>query len=240
MSWSNALLSDLAQPRIQPLFLLRTVTVNDAPGVGGYVAASDPAIGDPIIARGGVRVNGATLQPRSWTSTLGSFSVQLAGDLTALKACVTRGTFVELLLGFPGYKASDYEILAVGQVQQLSGGTPCSATLTCRDLLSALRCRPTTTAGTAALGWRLTGAETTLAADYTAGAATLDLASVASFGLASATTELACLVTPTTGDPFVLTYTGTSGTDLTGVAATAVHDTTATRWPLSCGWRGTR
>ena len=226
MSWSNALLSDLAQPRIQPLFRLRVVPVNDVPG-SPYVAASDPQIGDPVIAAGGVRVNGPALQPGSWSSTLGGFSVQLAGDLTDLKAAMTRGTFVELALGFPGYTDADYEILAVGQVQQLSASSPRSGLLSCRDLLSALRCRPTSTAGTAALGYRLTGAETTLAADYTAGDATLTLASVSSFGPGTATTQMACLVTPTTGDPFVLTYTGVGGSNLTGVAASAVHATTA-------------
>lgn len=226
MSWSNALLADLAQPRIQPLFRLRTVAVNDVPSAS-YVAASDPEIGDPIIASGGVRVNSPALQPGTWSSALGGFTVQLAGDLTALKAAMTRGTFVELALGFPGYRDADYEILAVGQVQQLSAASPRSATLSCRDLLSALRCRPTTTAGTASLGYRLTGAETTLAADYTAGDATLDLTSAAGFAPGAATTQMACLVTPASGDPFVLTYTAVAGSDLTGVAASAVHDTTA-------------
>ena len=227
MSWTNRTLAMMADTVIRPLFILRTIAVNNAPGVAGYTAATDPTIGDPIIGARGVRVQGSTFQPGTWQSTLGGFSVDLAGDLSTFKSCVTRGTFLELLIGFPGYTAAEYEVIAVGQAQQLSGSSPRSATLECRDVLSALRCRPTSTAGTGALGYRVTGAETTLAAGYTAGAATLDLTAVTGFALGTSTTELAAMVTPTTGDPFILTYTGVSGTDLTGVAATAVHGTTA-------------
>lgn len=238
MSWSAKLIAAMADPVQRPLFRLRVAAVNDVIGDGGYTAASLPEMGDPIIGIGGVVVQGSALSPGSWSATLGGFSVDLAGDLTQLKRALVRGTFVEVELGYPGWAAADYEVVARGQVQQLRISSPMTATLGCRDMLSALRCRPTSTAGLGALGYRLDNAATTLSVDYTAGDSEATLTTVAPFAVG--TTALAALVAPADGsDPFILKYSGTGASKLTGVSAAAIHGTTAVDaaagsevWPL--------
>lgn len=223
MAWSARLLADMAATTLHPLFLLETVAVNDVPFGGYYAAATDPTVGDPVLAAGGVRVQGSSVRIGSWDSTLGGFSVDLAGDLRALKASITRGTFVRLSIGFPGYKANEYEPVAIGQVQQLSGTSPSRATLSCRDLLSALRCRATGTAGQLELGYRMDGIATDVSADYTAGDGTLHLTSSTGFGGGIASVAL---ITPAAGgDPFFGFFSGISGNDLTGFSG-GLHGTT--------------
>ena len=39
MSWTNRTLAMMADTVIRPLFILRTIAVNNAPGVAGYTAA---------------------------------------------------------------------------------------------------------------------------------------------------------------------------------------------------------
>ena len=223
MAWSARLLSAMAEARQHPLFMLRTLAVNDVIGAM-YTAASDPAIGDPIIAAGGVSVNGGTLQVGTWASSLGTFTVQLSGDLSSFKRAITRGTFVEVLIGYPGWAASDYEVIATGQAQQIRSAHPLQASLECRDLLSAIRSRPTSTAGRAALGYRLANGETTVSTDYTAGDALLKLTSASAFD--AGYVAGGALVEPSGGgDPFILRFTGKAGSNLTG--CTVTHGTVA-------------
>ena len=223
MSWSRQFLDALAQPPYSWAYVLRTIGVSDSPGTS-YSAATLPNLGDPIIGSN-VRIGGSTLTPGTWASTLGAFSVDLAGDLSRLKRAWTRGTFVELLIGRPEWPLSDYQRLAVGQVQQLAARAPNLATLTCRDLLSALRSRPTVQASLLALGYRISGVTTTVTVDYAPGAATLTLASVTGFNVG--TGGSAVLITPTSGTAFYLTYTAVVGLTLTGVSSAGVHGTTA-------------
>lgn len=223
MSWSPTLITALESSQFSWAYILRVVSVNNVPG-NTYTASSLPGIGDPIIGLS-VRINGATLKPGAWTTTLGSFTVELVGDLGLFRKNVTRGTFVALSIGRPEWKASDYEVIATGQVQQLSGKTPTVATLTCRDLLSALRCRPTGSAGQLTLGYRTNNTQTLLTHDYAIGDSSLQCTTTTGFDVGSAGT--ACLITPVSGDsPFILTYTGLADPNLTGVSATAIHGTT--------------
>ncbi|NDF54305.1 MAG: hypothetical protein EB145_08935 [Proteobacteria bacterium] len=211
MSWSIAFKNALAQSPYEWSFLLRVVGVGNAPGVG-YVASSIPGNGYAVIGRN-IRINGSSLKYGQWTSTLGSFTMDLVGSIQILKRSITRGTFVELQAGRPDWPTSEYQTIAIGQVQQLSGRSPQIATLTCRDLLSALRCRPTTTADHLSLGYRIDGASTTNTADYTPGDTSISVGSTSGFGVGSGGS--AVLVTPSTGDdPFILRYSGTSGAAL--------------------------
>ena len=225
MSWSVKLKDALANPPYQWTYLLRTVAVGSAPG-GHYIGSSLPGSGYAVIGRN-VRINGASLKYGRWSSTLGSFTVELVGSIQILKRSLTRGTFVELLIGRPDWPDSDYQTIAIGQVQQLSGRSPLLSTLTCRDLLSALRCRPSTTAANLALGYRLDGASATLAHAYAVGDPTMDVNSTTGFELGSGSGAI--LVTPASGDdPFILRYSGTAhGTELTGISVAAVHNTVA-------------
>ena len=69
---------------------------------------------------------------------------------------------------------------------------------------------------------------TAVATNYTAGDATLKVTSTAGLNMRTGTSPYGCvLVTPTTGDPFYLTYTGTAAgpTRLTGVSTTDLFGT---------------
>lgn len=204
MAWSSKLLEAMTDKRQVPIFILRTTRINDEPGQASYVASSLPGIGDPILAK--CRVQGSMLTPDSWSSQIGGFSVELAGDLSTLLKSVVRGCFLELSIGYPGWQESDYERLAIGQLSQIRCRTPRHGFLECRDLLSALRCRPTGTAEQLQLGWRLKDVVSTLAALYTPGDPEVDISNTTGFALGSATPELACLF-----DGNILTYNGISG-----------------------------
>lgn len=224
MSWSQRLIDALSANILTPLYILRVTQVNDSPGVVGYVASSIPGFGDPIIGEDGVRMQGSTLTPGTWATTIGGFSVDLAGNLRTLKQSIVRGTFIEVYIGFPGWRDTEYEVIAIGQVSQLSGRSPNHATLDCRDLIAALRSRPTRSVGMVSLGFRLSGG-TTITSTYHTGDTTVSLTSVSDFAYATGG-QGACLISPTGDDPFILTFTGISGLDLTGVSSTAQHGTT--------------
>jgi hypothetical protein len=133
VSWSQRLIDALSANILTPLYILRVTQVNDSPGVVGYVASSIPGFGDPIIGEDGVRVQGSTLTLGTWSTTIGGFTVDLAGNLRTLKQSIVRGTFIEVYIGFPGWRDTEYEVITIGQVSQLSGRSPNHATLDCRD-----------------------------------------------------------------------------------------------------------
>ena len=118
----------------------------------------------------------------------------------------------------------DFERIALGQVRNLRGTAP-SWTLECVDLLTLCRVRLQRTFGNPLL-FDSIGNTTTLGANYTAGDGTVTVASTASFEREAGGTG-AFLVTPSVGDPFYLTYTGTSATTFTGCSTTGQMGTTA-------------
>ena len=225
MSWGSPLIAALATPPYSWAWIIRVYGVLDSPGLT-YAATTMP-FGDAILGKS-VVVNGPRLQPGSWTSTLGTITVELDGDLSTIKSKVTRGTFVKIQVGRPEWAESDYEIVGYGQVQSLTGKTPTKAVLTIRDFLSALRSRPTTSVGYLPLGYRLgsgsTAVATALTAAYTPGDSTVHVASTSGFSVGA--NGSAFLITPTTGDPFILIYNGTGAGTLTGCSASGYHNTT--------------
>lgn len=147
MAWKSGFLSIIASSQLRLVYAIRVVHIGDTPGVAGYVASSHALLGDPIIAPRGVTVNGPRVTPGSWSTTLGTASVQLEGDLRDLKKSVTRGTFVEVLAGDVSWGIDAFEVIFTGQVSNISTSGRNSGVLELRDLISSLRCRPTVTAG---------------------------------------------------------------------------------------------
>ena len=243
MTWSATFKDRLADQRQAPLFVFECIAngTTSAEGVGEYFSAgstvfavpyssattgalvSGTVVGASIVA-GSVRVTSQSVTLQSWTSTIGTFSLTLAGDMTDLFASVPRGTLCRLLMGWPGFDLADFEPISLGVVKN-ARGQPGFLTVECWDLLAALQSRVTSDS-TALPLYHDVVFETTLSADYTVTDATLDLTSVSGIQRETGATG-AVKVTPDSGDPFYLTFTGITGSQLTGVSAAGAFGTTA-------------
>ena len=171
-------------------------------------------------------MDGATLNPRGWTTTIGAWSVDIVGDLSELLGNLTRGSIVRLRAGPPDWDAADYEPIAIGQVRNVRGTSPVW-TLEVLDLPSALRSRLTVTLDEVAL-FSDVPQSTTIDSNYTPADGNLRVVSTTGFGRQVAGTG--CVkVTPTTGDPFYLTWTGVglAPVRFTGVSSSGQFGTTA-------------
>lgn len=210
MSWSSAFIDAISAQMMHPIFVLEVTPVADEPCSDGYRAASHPAYGDPIITT--VSAQGATLQPVEWTSTVGAFTIELAGDIGGLLDAMTRGTIVSLYVGFAGWALTDFERVAIAQVYQVSGG-PSAWTLECRDILAALRQRIDSSTTGYYLFYGI-GQVSTLTLSYNAGDTTLTVGSTSWYQRGSGWNG-AIQITPDSGEPFILFWDNkTSATEL--------------------------
>ena len=242
MSWSTSFREQIKATQQAPLFVFSCIAngTTSAEGVGEEFSAgsaeydvpytawssgvSRTVVGASIVA-GSVRVTSQSVAAQSWSSTIGTFSLTLAGDLMSLFDAVPRGAVCRLLMGFPGWDLADYEPIALGVVRNLRG-KPGFLTVECWDLLAALQSRITSTSTELAL-YHDVVVSTTTTATWTAGSSTtLDLTSATGFVRETGGTG-AVKVTPASGDPFYLSYTGISTNQLTGVSTAGILNTTA-------------
>lgn len=231
MAWSPEFIAALSQRTRAPVFTLERVQLYDEPGVPVTIAShagygTDAGTG-PYLRIVRVDTQGATLSPRGWTSTIGSFTVTLAGKMAYLFARTVRGTVLQLKMGFAGWPEDEFQVIGLGQVRNVRGRPP-EYTLECLDAFSALRQRVTNDL-TALKLFDGTGTATTSAAAYAVGDTSLTMSSTTNFK--RQTSGTGCVrVTPLSGaSPFYLTYTGTGTgpTRITGVSATGKFGTTA-------------
>lgn len=225
MSWSTGFLSYLSNRSLRPMFLLEYIEAYEEPGrpfsIGSHAGAGTPT----RIGVNSVQIQGQTLNPFNWSSTNGAFSVGIVGDLTIL-GYWTKGTAVQLKVGFPGMVAGDFQPVALGIIRNIRRTSENSWMIDCYDMVTALTQRLKATSGNYAL-FALVGTATTLSIPYLTGAAAVVVSSTTGFETETGGTGV-IKVTPDTGDAFYLTYTGTSGgTTFTGVSATGQFGTTA-------------
>jgi len=228
MSWSADFVAALSSPTLAPIFVVEVVNVWHEPG-GPYSVSSIPGVGasESSIVRGSVTSQGATLSPVSATASVGSWSFGIAGDPAEFLRHVTRGTIVQLRVGWPGWSEAEYETVALGQVSRMRGIPPVLM-IEVMDIYAAIQSRLEIQETSADL-FADAGTTTALAADYTVGDASLKITSTAGF-VHRTGGDGAALVTPTSGaTPFILTYTGVAAgpVRLTGVSAAGQLGTTA-------------
>jgi hypothetical protein len=189
-----------------------------------------------IDAERGGASGGAEVTPGSWTSSLGHWSVALVGDPSSLMRNLYPGQPVRHRMGFPGWADADYETVQLGVVWNLRMTSPRRYVLECRDILSGLQSRYTTTVGRWPLFYNLgeQGADagaTTLDGAYTAGEATVGVAATANLEGESGTGRKVVIVDPlgSVGSAFYVTYTGTGvgPIRLTGCGASTYGTTQA-------------
>ena len=189
------------------------------------------------------RVSGASVDPWTWRYTMGQLEIgfsamrvvsgveikdQILRDI--LDAKVARGSVVELWVGFDTTDSADMERVFLGtlfDIQSERGmGARTAFRLIARDAVSLVQSVSNSISTAGALFINTFEVEETLSIAYTVGDATLSMADVSNFERETGGTGAVLL--DTGGDPFLLTYTGTSGgTQLTGVSAAGQFYTTA-------------
>lgn len=226
MAWSPAFLAALESRQRQIRYLLEVQAVYQEPGSAWSVSSFPVAGSDLRLSVHDVDVQGSSLSTRGWSTTFGAWSVVLNGEIRAFLARVTRGTICRLRVGFDGMATVDFATVAVGQFRNLRGRPP-AYRAEFLDLYSALRQR-LQTAYSVSLLFDGVGTGTTLAAAYTPGDTSIQVSSTTGFEREGGGSG-ALLITPTSGDPFWLTWTGTATgpTRFTGVSSAGQMGTTA-------------
>lgn len=225
MAWSADFLIALEGRQQALAFYVERLAVTAAPGTA-YRLSSHDGLGEDEVRLGRVEVQGCRLDPRGWHTTFGAavFEV-LGGDSAATSGlgwlqAMTRGTFVAIYAGFEDWDEADFEQIFLGQIRNVSGLRP-RWQVECIDLFTAFRTRVTRSNNNLYLFSSLSA--TTVSTNFTFGVDTaLEVGSTASFEKTTGMSGL-LYVTPSGGDPYYLSYTGTAAgpTRFTGVGTTA-------------------
>lgn len=234
MAWSASFLDALSSRRRGLRYVLERVEVHEEPGSAWSVGShSSLGCSETRIGLRGVEVQGATLSPRGWSSTIGAFSVVIVGEIKHLLAAITKGTVVALKVGFEGMNVWDFETVAIGQVRNLRG-TPPYWTLEVLDFYSACRSRLTNDYNFVRLFSTVgnTAAITNTAYDP-ASSTYVEVDDNMQFDLESGGTG-AIKITASGSDPFYVTYTGKtmSPYKFTGISTSDKYGTTRVAAPI--------
>ena len=205
MAWSSDFVDRLnAGGTFDFVWALEVMVVGAAPSAGTTILASQEGIGNACcIGLRGVRVQGGRLSMQSWTSTVGAFTIDIVGDPSTMFEYITRGSWVRVLCGFPGWTIDDYQPVAIGRVYTIRGAPPLW-TIECWDWKSALRSR--NDPAHPALFWSL--GSTTVAAAFAANSDT-SLTTTSTTDARESVGTGALRVAGPTAD-FYLTFTGTA------------------------------
>lgn len=224
MAWSAAFLEQLQTSTVR-LFRMEVVKLWEEPGTEGFSIASHYGLGGDDSARiSGIETAGQTLKPQSWTSEVGEFGVLVAGVPSDLLRNVTRGTSIQVTMGFPGWKPSAFEAILLGRVKGISRvGATNAWRVTCLDAFSALSYRMSVTATQGLFGGM---GHTLLTADAAIGDSTYNGTIFSDFERESGA-HGAVLATPGSGEAYYRKWSASTGTTLTiaSPATVTVMDT---------------
>lgn len=224
MSWTDAFIAALSSGQTSRRYLLRSVLCYAEPGYYAAVCSHAGMEGVRGISR--VSTRSQRLQPSTWQSSLGGFEVEIVG-VDAIRHAMehwTRGTVLELFCFMEHLPEEDGARIGLGMMTgyDLRGGV---LTVSCADLVTATSARLDKDATDNLLFSTVSGGRQ-LSSGYTAGDAVLTFSTTAGFQRETGGTGMV-MVQPASGDPFFLTYTGQTGTTLTGASATGQLGTTA-------------
>jgi len=180
VSWSNRFLATLEDTATTPIWILESIQQNGAPG-SAYRIASAPGFGDETgIAEDGIRIAGQSLNPATWSSSTGVWSVDVV-ETEGLFASITRGTIVRLLLGWVdrggnAWAEADFEPVTLGQVRNISrrGWAP-RWTIEVNDIFQAMKSNLSLDRDQIPLFYNTARARAVATTDYTIGAASITL-----------------------------------------------------------------
>lgn len=226
MAWTQRFIDALKAETLFPEFLLESIAIGQFRPTSGDLRISSHVRTGYIscISLDGSSIVHPELRPGDWTRTFGSLRISVTPDVD-VRPYTTRGQFVALRVGFQGWATGDFQTVFLGMVRNIvAKGNRWSIEIV--DAMAALACRFEADSTQQALFFNL--GETTLGANYTAGAATVTVGDN-SVSQKSNTESYVIKIWPTTGDPFYLTATGTGGggTTFTGCSATGQFNSTA-------------
>jgi hypothetical protein len=224
VSWTDAFLAAMESGATSRRYLLRSVNCYAEPGY--YAAVCSHAGMEGVRGIRQVSTQSQRLQAATWQSSIGGFDVEVVG-VDAIRHVMehwARGTVLELLCYMEHLPEEDGARIGLGMMTgyTLRGGV---LTVTCADLVTATGARLDRDSTDNYLFSSVSGGRQ-LTSGYTAGDATLTFSTTAGFQRETGGTGLV-MVQPASGDPFFLTYTGKTGTTLTGASATGQLGTTA-------------
>lgn len=228
MAWGASFLSALKQNATRLSWRV-DVVVTQGPGTAWSVASHEDGDADEVrIEDGSVRLTSSSLDPRGWRTTFGGFSFTILGSIADFVGRVTRGTIVTLSLGIDDPDPAGLEVVAIGEVRNIRLVRKGAWEVECIDGLGVLRQRRDLAQGNGILFYQLPASTLIAGTAYTPGDTTLEVTATTDLRFDSAGSG-AVRVTPTTGDPFILTFTGVAAgpARLTGVSAAAKYGTTA-------------
>ena len=226
MAWSDAFIDGLSSRALSIVFRLRIRQQFDEPAVepGDYVIYSVPGMGEEDLTIVDLSVEGASLRSREWSTTTGGIEVRIGGRGSGRMLCrrALRGAVIELEASIGG----DYETIAVGQLDGSALEWRGLWVLRAASLLGALRARLSTDVDRSQLFYLAASDGVTYPTGtpfWLPGDSTLTVDDTAGFQYmtdsTSGGTTGALLCQVSSGEPFILTYTGTTATTFTGVTS---------------------
>lgn len=235
MPWTAGFIAALGQTNQADFRLRKVPSFTALPGSTAFTAGSTYSPVRVVALSPGVpmALSGQSLSVPSFSVSQGTFRVGLAGvsESQSVTASLPRGSaaVVEMKIG----SVILPEPIMVGQVRDVSGIGPQSV-ISCWDALSLVISRPEMAVSPSVNDAMLfsqtdpdSGHTDTLAANFNFGTDTTITLSSAPTMERETGRPGAVLITPSGGgDPYIVTFTGTSGNDLTGVSTTAIYGTT--------------
>ena len=227
MSWSPDFVAALSATSITVTYRLKfwKPTANAA----GESVNIYSEFGALRIGADGVQVRGTAVIPSRWSVSFGGFDLTLIGDLRPYKGFVKRGSLVILEAKIIGL--SNYETIALGQLNQISGSRGVYRA-NFKDILSAFQSRIDTRFSTTFNYGRLfftAGLSVRVTAPWTVGTTTLHVANASIFEKMTGQDGVV-FVEPASGDPsFYMQWssTDTTANTITLTTGTANHPSTA-------------
>lgn len=208
MAWSTEFLQQLGARSRAPVYYVEALSEDASVGWDFgrvWTASTHPQVygTQDAIAEDGVRIRGSRLHTQTWTSSLGAFTVSLTDWGAALNR-LKRGYVLVLRMGFAGWSLDQMQIVAFGPVRSfaVSRGV---ATVQVDDPSQLFVSRRSRRAEALQYFGDVKG-RTQVSSDWTPGDRKLFVDNVGLFQKPSTTPGIV-RCTPSSGDPFLLTYT---------------------------------
>ena len=235
MPWTEQFKKDLEINPADPIFLVHFMKPISGgavvPGVEDVVLSSSPEYGDLCGIGMSVNISGSVLRPVEWAYTASRADVVYVAETpNLLTHKVRRGQVTRIMMGFPGYSRSEFQVLFLGRLSSISGSGP-EWSISFEDGATLLQQSWTGTSDKRLFtdaNQSISSNYTTIASSsYSAGDSTINVADNSVFNISTQTSAIGMVkIEPDSGEAFYVKYTGKGTNTLTG-AGGGVHDTTA-------------
>lgn len=225
MSWSDDFISACDARARAPIYYVESMPSSASAGWGvgrEWSACTHAGYGaDPDLLS--VQWQPPALSVVGWASTMGGFTFSLRRWSSAVDV-LRRGYIIRLRMGFSGWAAEDFETISFGRLRGMRiQGAECMVSVDGPDSMFVSR---QSIGSNSSMLFGSVFASTALSGNYAVADGILNVSSTSGFERQTSGTGVV-QVTPTAGDPFYLTYTGTTANTFTGCSAAGRFGTTA-------------